>query len=135
MSRTSVRTSENRERDPLATPAEEKVEVGSPTSNKGIRRGLLPSAAFSYKQRNEVTDVKILTEKTEKPGPDGRGRREEAGLGPAEHPGAGLTRGRGSLGPAVQDLQTPREGRGEGGARAGLPGGAGPRRRSPPRVR
>lgn len=63
------------------------------------QESLLPSAGFSYKERNEVMDLKILTENTEKQGPNSRGRREEAGLGQVEHSGDGADKGKRLSGP------------------------------------
>ena len=83
---------------PRTTTAEERLAVGSPTPNKGIRR------AFSYQERSEGTGLRTPTKETEKRAPTcGVRGQVDAGKGRGSDTkstlGEGLTRGRGSLDP------------------------------------
>lgn len=95
---------------PLATTAEERLEVGSLSPKESGQP--LPSAAFSCEERNEGTDLRAPTEKTEISPQRSRGRREGAGLGRGDHSGGGACTGVGLCGPdQVQDLRDPVRGR------------------------
>lgn len=98
---------------PLTTTAEERLAVGSPTPNKGIRR------AFSYQERSEGTGLGTLTKETERRATTYgvRGRVDAAkgrGSDTKSTLGEGLTRGRGSLDPTKSGTcgegDPPREG-------------------------
>lgn len=101
---------------PPATTADERLEVGSLTPNKGRTAPALGSLQFRGEKRRHGPENCHLEDR--KSPQQSRGRREGAGLGRRDHSGAGLVRGgtlwaRPSLGPAG-----PREGAGR--ERAGL---------------
>lgn len=97
----------------------ERLDVGSPTPNKGIRRAP-PLPAFSPQEKGKSLALKTPIEKTKKKGPQkSRGRREGKRLRQVKRPGAGLTGGRSPLSQTESKISgTPRGGWPPGGGAA-----------------